>query len=157
MLAQPRPAVRRIPATRATQAIGGSSALAAKDSPTARVLVVDDEWLLRWSVSEVLVGRGFEVREAMDASSALQALSGKPSLVDIVLLDLRLPDSDGFRLLAAIRGLSPLTPVILMTAFHSPEIVEEARQLGAVSVIDKPFDVHALPSLLGQTLLAAAG
>jgi DNA-binding NtrC family response regulator len=104
-----------------------------------KVLVVDDDPLVRWSVSETLTERGFEVAEAPDASSALRVLS--QGGISVVLLDLRLPDSDDLRLLSAMRQLKPSTAVILMTSFGDPELLETAKRLGAFETVDKPFEI----------------
>ena len=122
--------------------------------PRGRVLVVDDEPLIRWSVAETLGDRAFSVSEAGDAASAIQALSPGASPVDVVLLDFRLPDCDDLRVLSAIRRLSPHTPVILMTAYGSPELFMEARRLGAFAVVDKPFEMDALQPLIERALAA---
>jgi DNA-binding NtrC family response regulator len=61
-----------------------------------------------------------------------------------VFLDLTLPDSDDLHVLAAMHRLSPRTPVILMTAHATPDLVDAARALGAFAVIDKPFDMGDL-------------
>ena len=121
-----------------------------------RVLVVDDEPLVRWAVSEVLGGQGYQVKEVGDAASAIRALSTPADRVDIVLLDLRLPDSEDLRVLSAMRGLAPATPVILMTAYGTPEILAEARRLGAFAIVDKPFEMDALPPLVEHALSARA-
>jgi DNA-binding NtrC family response regulator len=69
-----------------------------------------------------------------------------------VLLDLKLPDSDDLSLLASVRRLLPGVPVILMTAFGTPEVLEEARRLGAFTVLDKPFDLDELDRLIERAL-----
>jgi two-component system, NtrC family, response regulator AtoC len=121
------------------------------EKPAApRILVVDDERLLRWSVAETLTARGFEVAEASDGRAAMQAL-GNGGDTDLVLLDLRLPDVDDLRLLARIRATAPHTPVILMTAFATREIVEEATALGA-AVLHKPFDLEDLATDVERAL-----
>jgi two-component system, NtrC family, response regulator AtoC len=106
------------------------------------VLVVDDERLLRWSVAETLTAQGYDIIEAADARSAMQEF-GDGDRTDLVLLDLRLPDVSDLRLLVGIRQKGPHVPVILMTAFPTREIVEEAGALGALVLI-KPFDLDAL-------------
>jgi DNA-binding NtrC family response regulator len=121
-----------------------------KKSPT-RVLVVDDEPLVRWFVSETLTEQGYEVAEAVDGASAIQALSAAAH-ADVVLLDLRLPDCNDLRVLSAIRRLVPTTPVIVMTAFGTPESLSEARGLGAFAVLDKPFEMDALVPLVDHAL-----
>ena len=125
---------------------------AAKKPTPARVLVVDDERLVRWSVAETLTARGYNVVEAADARSAMQAL-GEAHTIDLVLLDLRLPDADDLRVLACIRHQAPKMPVILMTAFATREIVEDATVLGA-SLLTKPFDLNDLAIAVGRALAA---
>ncbi len=124
----------------------------ATPSPPLRVLVVDDEPLMRWSVSETLGPRGFDVVEADDGHSALLALLDEVQVTDAVLLDLWLPDSSDLRLLAAIRRLAPTLPVILMTAHLTPEVADEALKLGAFRVITKPFELGELAPLLESAL-----
>jgi len=106
----------------------------------ARVLVVDDEWLVRWSVTEALQARGIDVDEAPDAASAMRLFDRDCNLV---LLDLHLPDSVDLGLLAFIREQSPSVPVILMTAFATREIADGAAMLGA-TIVAKPFDLDDL-------------
>jgi DNA-binding NtrC family response regulator len=113
-----------------------------------RVLVVDDELLIRWSLSETLTEAGHDVTEAADGKSAIEAVT--TSAPDVVLLDFRLPDSNSLNLLAAIRTLAPRSQVILMTAFGTPEIVKGALDLGAYRVVGKPFEVRALAALVEQ-------
>jgi len=112
------------------------------------VLVVDDEPLVRWSVAETLEESGYRVTQAGDALSALEALNGKGGAADLVLLDLRLPDSSDLGILSMMRRLSPTTPVILMTAYGSDALRREAQMRGAYDVIDKPFDMATLPPLV---------
>jgi DNA-binding NtrC family response regulator len=106
------------------------------------VLVVDDERLLRWSVAETLTAQGYDIAEAGDARSAMQEF-GNGGHTDLVLLDLRLPDASDLRLLARIREKGPQVPVILMTAFPTREIIEEATALDT-PVLIKPFELDVL-------------
>ena len=118
----------------------------------ARVLVVDDEPLVRWSVGETLRAHGCDIVEASDAHSALVAVVDPAAEPDAVLLDLKLPDSDDLSLLASVRRLLPRAPVILMTAFGTPEVFEEARRLGVYTVLDKPFELDELDLLIERAL-----
>lgn len=106
----------------------------------ARVLVVDDERLVRWSVTQALMARGIEVDEAGDAASAMRMFDAD---CDLVLLDLHLPDSDDFRVLFFIRAKAPSVPVIIITAFATRELAEDAAALG-ISIVSKPFDLDDL-------------
>lgn len=116
---------------------------AVKNSPL-RVLVVDDEALIRWSVAETLVDLGLDVEQAVDAASALAAIETAERNFDVIVLDLRLPDMDDLTLLATIRRRLPKAAIVLMTAFGTPEIVAEARALGVVEILSKPFELGEL-------------
>jgi DNA-binding NtrC family response regulator len=121
-----------------------------RKSPALRVLVVDDELLIRWSIAETLTHAGHTVVEAEDGATAVRAVTGPAPPVDAVVLDYRLPDSSDLTLLARILRLSPHSPVILMTAFGTPEITKGAMDLGAHKVITKPFEMQDLEELLVQ-------
>jgi DNA-binding NtrC family response regulator len=123
---------------------------AAKKPTPPRILVVDDERLVRWSVAETLTARGYDVVEASDARSAMQEF-GAGDTTDLVLLDLRLPDADDLRVLARMRQKAPATPVIVMTAFATREIIEEAAALGT-PVVAKPFDLNDLAADVERAL-----
>lgn len=117
-------------------------------SRALRVLVVEDELLIRWSIAETLEGCGHAVVQAEDAATAMQRLTDSSSGFDVVLLDYRLPDSNDLQLLGSIRRTSPRSVVILMTAFVTPEVVKGALDLGAYRVMSKPFEVHDLEELI---------
>jgi DNA-binding NtrC family response regulator len=113
-------------------------------------LVVEDEMLIRWSVVETLNKAGYLVTEAPDGATALSVLAEIPDAIDIVLLDYRLPDSNDLALLARIRQLSPRSAVLMMTAFGTPEVIEQALALGVSRVIEKPFEMHDLEAMVAQ-------
>ena len=121
-----------------------------KKSSAPRILVVDDEPLMRWSLAQTLLDCGYEVSEAGDGQTALQRLNDAPVPIDVVLLDYQLPDSDDLKLLSTIRRMSPWSQVILMTAFGTPEVVSDAQQLGAYCVLRKPFELNDLAALVQQ-------
>lgn len=119
------------------------SRAAVKNNPL-HVLVVDDEPLIRWSVTETLADLGLDVEQADSASTALQAITTAALPFDVVVLDLRLPDMSDLSLLATIRQLIPETPIVLMTAFGTPELLAQARKLGVIGVLNKPFELSEL-------------
>jgi DNA-binding NtrC family response regulator len=119
-----------------------------KKSTPLRVLVADDEPLIRWSVSETLHDAGHQVVETGDAQGARGAVRDASRPFDVIILDLRLPDSNDLSLLASVRKLSPGTPVILMTAYGSADLASAALDLGAFRVINKPFELQDLASLV---------
>jgi DNA-binding NtrC family response regulator len=122
--------------------------MAKKSAPT--VLVVDDEALIRWSLTEMLGERGYAVTEAADARMAVAAIQKAVYPFDVVLLDYRLPDSADLRLLEKVRHLAPTSQVIMITAHNSPELAQGAAALGAYRVISKPFEVESLAALVNQ-------
>ncbi len=127
-----------------------------KNSATPCVLVVDDEALIRWSLSESLSDAGYAVSEASDGASAV-AQASKGRAFDAIVLDYRLPDSNDLHLLETIRGLQPQAAVVMMTAFGTPEVTSGALKLGAYRVVPKPFDVHDMVDLVAQAHRAARG
>ena len=121
-----------------------------RDRSSLRVLVVDDESLIRWAVAETLTQAGHEVLEAGDGGSALRALQNAKEHVDVVLLDLRLPDCADLTVLSRIRSQSPDSAVVMMSAHATPEIAAAARALGVYEVLVKPFDVNGCERVLRQ-------
>jgi DNA-binding NtrC family response regulator len=120
------------------------------DTTPGRVLVVDDELLIRWSISEALAERGFIVSDAPDGTAALRVLSDASAPPDVVLLDYRLPDSNDLTLLSKVIALVPRGRVILMTAYGAPDMMAAAIERGAFSVVHKPFEMQALAALVAR-------
>ena len=108
---------------------------------TARILVVDDERLIRWSLGQALGRHGCAVKEAANAQEAQAAL--RSDSFDTVVLDYRLPDTADLELLRLVRALSPRSHVVMMTAFGTSEMIDEATGLGASCVLEKPLDLDA--------------
>jgi DNA-binding NtrC family response regulator len=121
-----------------------------KKSPNVSVLIIDDEPLIRWSLAEILTDRGYGVLEAGDGRGAVEVLSEAPDPVDVIMLDYRLPDSNGLQVLARIRTLSPSSRVVLMTAYGTPEVFDEAMRLGAFCVVNKPIEMQDVASLVAR-------
>ncbi len=113
-----------------------------------KILVVDDELLIRWSLCETLSDRGYTVLEAEDGKGAVRTLADASELPDVVLLDFRLPDSKDLNLLERIISMVPEGRVILMTAYGTPELANEALERGAFKVLHKPFEMQEITSLV---------
>ena len=145
------PIFQRTGAVQGTET-GNISTMMKNSAPS--VLVVDDEALIRWSLSEALGERGYVVSEAGSGKMAIEAITQAIEPFDIVLLDYRLPDSADLRLLAKVRELAPSSQVIMITAHTSPELAQGAAALGAFRVISKPFEVESLAALVNQARVA---
>ena len=104
----------------------------------ARVLVIDDEALMRKLVRAILVKEGYSVATASGPPDALQKL--RSTRFDIVISDLRMPEVDGFSFIAQLNERYPDTCLIVMTGFGDADTADEVRARGADEYITKPFN-----------------
>jgi len=107
-----------------------------------RVLIVDDEPLMRLSMVDALEGIGCEVTAAATGTEGLHVLATRP--FDLVITDLRLPGADGLTILKASKERSPTTEVIVITAHGSVDTAVGAMKLGAYDYVTKPFQMDEL-------------
>jgi DNA-binding NtrC family response regulator len=122
-------------------------------APTARVLVVDDEKLIRWSVSERLQRDGYEVVTAESGEQALELVAANPP--DLMLLDVKLPGIDGVQTLQRALGLNPELSVLMMSAHSTVDVAVEAMKHGAVDFLVKPFPFQQLDAAVERALASA--
>ncbi len=101
------------------------------------ILICDDEEGIRESLRLVLEG-SYDLIFAGDGQEALEQL--RASSPDLMLLDMKLPRQDGLETLRRARAIAPTIPVLILTAYHSPEIAQETVRLGALDYIPKPFE-----------------
>jgi CheY-like chemotaxis protein len=113
-----------------------------------RVLVVDDEEDLTWSISKHLAKDKdkYELTTVNSARAAIDMLTQLP--VDLVITDIRMPEVSGLDLLLQIRQQYPSTKVIIMTAYGSSQIQDEANNRGCFKYIEKPFEIQDLRKLI---------
>lgn len=119
-------------------------------SMKAKILVVDDDASHRTMLKAVLSAEGYQVQEADDGDAACLAV--EKNLFDLVLMDLRMKRMDGDAAQKKIAGISPGTPVVIMTAYGSVRSAVEALKAGARDYLTKPIDVDELKILVTKTL-----
>ena len=115
-----------------------------------KILVVDDEKLIRWSIRQKLNEWNFEVIEAEDGSQAWLRFQQDPP--DLVILDVHLPDEKGTEILARLKEDSPELPVVMITAYGSIDDAVAAMRMGAYDFITKPIDFLKLQNTLQNAL-----
>ncbi len=111
-------------------------------TPAARVLVVDDEPAIRRFLRTSLTAQGYHVIEAEDGRSALDAL--RRNSVDVLVLDLGLPDIDGFEVIRCMRDAGSALPIIVLSSRMDESGKVNALDLGADDYVTKPFGVDEL-------------
>ncbi len=117
---------------------------------TGCILIIDDEAEIRESLQTLLEMEGYEVTTAVNGAQGLMRSGEKP--FDLVLLDLTLPDQDGFTVLSAIRERDAYLPVIMITAFGTVENAVRAMQSGATNFVQKPWDNEKLLADVRETM-----
>ncbi len=107
-----------------------------------RILIVDDEESLVVTLRQVLLLEfpGSRVDVAFSGEEGLSRLA--EGAYDLLIADLRMPGFDGLEMIKGVRYLEPQVPIILMTAYGSESLWQEARQLGVRYCFDKPFDIR---------------
>lgn len=122
--------------------------------PEAKILVIDDERLLRWSLEQNLSKAGYSV---ITAEKGVEGLSRfKEELPDVTLLDIHLPDVSGITVLEGIKEISRNAIVIMITAFGDIQTAVKTIKLGAYDFVEKPFNIEKLKILLAKALETGA-
>jgi DNA-binding NtrC family response regulator len=124
--------------------------LALASATLPRILAVDDDPVSLKLYRTVLQGPEAEVLTASNAADAMSLLEAQP--INVLLLDLRLPDSDGVGVLRRCRDRWPQTPVIVMTGYGSIETAVECLKAGAANFLSKPIDTRRLRGLVQDAL-----
>ena len=107
-----------------------------------RVLVIDDEKAIRWSLGEALRNEGYDVAEAENGKMGIKAFRDDPA--DIVILDLKLPDKSCLDILKTLKKEDPDLPVVMMTAYGEVATAVDALKGGAYDFMLKPFQLEKM-------------
>ncbi len=119
----------------------------------ARILAVDDEYLIRWTLQQNLTKEGYEVILAESGEEALAKV--KEEAPDVVLLDIKMPGMDGYEVLERVLRIDPGLIAIMITAYDDVERVVKAMRIGALDYITKPFDFHKVRLSIEKALAAS--
>jgi two-component system response regulator AtoC len=125
------------------------AAVARRDSLPYRILIADDEFLIRWSLEQVLTQEGHQVVTAEDGQKAIEA--GRTTVFDFVITDIFMPELDGWHVLDAISRCQPSTRVIIMTAHGESELGTLAKEKGAFAYVEKPYLIQRIKDILKET------
>jgi two-component system response regulator AtoC len=120
------------------------------ESMKPSILIVDDDEVMRETLSDVLKKRAYEVVAAGSGNGALSAI--KKTIIDLVLLDMKLPDLDGLEVLKKIKEFDTEILVIMMTAYSDVQTAVSAMKSGAYHYINKPFELEELKLLIEKGL-----
>src|SRR3972149_2062844 len=115
-----------------------------------KIMVVDDEPLMRVTIQDALVGEGYEAVSVETGRKGVDLLH--KAQWDILITDLRLPDMDGIQILKEVKPLNPQTDVILITAYGSIDSAVTAMKEGASDYLTKPFSMDELLLILKRIL-----
>jgi len=108
--------------------------------PAARILVAEDEALIRLDLVEMLTEAGYEV--VAQATNGVEAIAlAKEFRPDLAILDVKMPELDG---ISAAQEIIEISPVLMLTAFSQKELVERARDAGVMAYVVKPFSINDL-------------
>ncbi len=115
-----------------------------------KILIIDDEKLIRWALEQHLVKQGYQVATAESAEEGLVLLT--EDAPDLLLLDNCLPDMTGIQLLEKLHDREKRFKVIMITAYDMEETAVKTMNLGAYEYISKPFNLEELTALIKKTL-----
>ena len=117
-----------------------------------RILLVDDEEMVRTGLKIIFTHRGYQISEAANGKDAIQKFTEASPPISLVLLDLELPDMSGMKVLSKLREVDAQVKVILFSGNIADRDTSKAQELGAVDMIPKPFRNHNLLRLVRDTL-----
>lgn len=107
-----------------------------------QILVVEDDNMIRETLTQQLANMGYAVRSATNGNEAIPIIHGRA--YDAIILDLKMPYIDGFGVLQFVKATYPETKVIILTAYDGIKNTEKCKELGADEIIGKPYDLEYL-------------
>ena len=115
-----------------------------------KILIVDDESNIRLGLNKCLAKEGYYIEEASNGEEALKLIYNKK--YDLILMDVQMPELNGFDVLKRIRKFGNSTRVIMMTAFGTVEMAVDSMKIGAVDFLSKPFTISKVRDVVKEVL-----
>lgn len=115
-----------------------------------KILIVDDQYGIRILLNEVLQKVGYDIFQAANGVQALEI--AKEHSPDLVLLDMKIPGMDGIEILKRMKEYDPTIAVIIMTAYGELDMIQRAKDLGAITHFAKPFDIDDIRNAVSKYL-----
>jgi DNA-binding NtrC family response regulator len=118
------------------------------------VLIIDDDAGMLRALDKVLTGEGATVTRASWAGDAVEILTGRQKNFDLVITDLRMPFVTGLTVVYAVHKIYPQLPVVVLTAFGSPDVKAECFRQGAAAFLEKPLNTAELMAAVEKVFSA---
>lgn len=116
----------------------------------AKMLVIDDDKLIRWSLKEIFSQEGYKVDTASTAKDALKQVTNNP--YDLIFADLEINEDNAFEMLNKIKEIQPQTKIIILSALSKDQIGPQLGNLNIFSIIEKPFKSEQIKSIAKEAL-----
>jgi len=115
-----------------------------------KILIADDEFLIRWSLAQALSQEGYDVISVEDGRKAIEAAQAQH--FDFIITDLIMPELDGWKVLEVTKQSQPSSRVIIITAHGKEETKTMAEERGAWAYVEKPFIIEKIKEILRADL-----
>lgn len=118
-----------------------------------KLLIVDDQFGIRILLNEIFQKEGYKTFQAANGQQALEIV--RKHSPDLVLLDMKIPGMDGIEILKRMKEIEPEIRVIIMTAYGELDMIQEAKDLGALTHFAKPFDIDDIREAVRKYIAVA--
>lgn len=115
-----------------------------------KILIVDDQYGIRILLNEVFQKEGYQTFQAANGVQAIEIVNKHSP--DLVLLDMKIPGMDGIEILKRLKKIDSEIRVIIMTAYGELDMIQEAKDLGAITHFAKPFDIDEIRQAVREHL-----
>ena len=116
----------------------------------SKILMIDDEDIVRLSCKRTLEPEGYQLRMAKNGREGIEMMQQEPA--DLVLTDLKMPEMDGIEVLTRIKKEWPSTEVVIVTGYQTVETAVKSIKLGAFDYLEKPFTPDSLLATVRKAL-----